>query len=179
MHSDLHVAIAPRRPVAILSALAVALGLVLAAATPALAHSGDVSHSHGGDDADFADPVVWDGVAARDCAAAGQGTIVWTLSGSDAVTFAELHIDEPVRSVTSRNAAPFVWVSPLYPLDEIEADADRITGELAATARLTAVYCPEGGSSDAGTLAAGVGGGVAVGAALGLLVGRRRSRTDA
>jgi hypothetical protein len=169
----------PRVPVAfalaLATALVTALGLVLATALPALAHGADDDHSHGMDDADFADPVIWDGTAQIDCAAAGQGTMVWTLTGSTGVEYAELHIDEPVRSVTSRNAPPYVWVSPLYALAEIEVDADRIVGDLAATARLDVVYCPEGGSSaDTGTLVAGVGGGAAAGAVLGLLIGRRR-----
>jgi len=168
---------AAHRPLVTLAALALALGLVVASALPALAHAGDDSHSHGMgfEDADFLDPVIWDGVATVDCAAAGEGTIVWTLTGSDGVEYAELHIDEPVRTVTARTGGPYVWISPLYPLDEIEADVDRIVGELAASSRFTAVYCPEGGSSDSATLLAGVGGGIAVGAVLGLLIGRRRS----
>ncbi len=165
------------------AAVALALGLVLSTALPALAdpghshdHGHSHSHSHGAEDGDFADPVIWDGSAQVDCTVAGEDTIVWTLTGSAGVEYAELHIDEPVRSVTSRDAAPYIWISPLYPLDEIEADADRILGELSASATLDAVYCPAGGAGTDGstTLVAGVGGGIAAGAALGLLVGRRR-----
>jgi hypothetical protein len=169
------------RSAAAAAAVALALGLVLSTALPALADPGhDHGHSHGAEDGDFADPVIWDGSARLDCTVAGEDTIVWTLTGSAGVEYAELHIDEPVRSVTSRNAAPYVWVSPLYALDEIGADADRILGELSANATLNAVYCPAGGAGSAGpsTLITGVGGGVAVGAALGLLVGRRRSHAD-
>ncbi len=177
MHPSLSLAPAARRPLTALAALALALGLVVASALPALAHAGDGAHSPvmGFDDADFLDPVIWDGLATVDCTAAGEGTIVWTLTGSDGVEYAELHIDMPVRTVTARTGGPYLWVSPLYPLDEIEADVDRIVGELADSSRFTAVYCPEGGSGDSGTLLAGVGGGIAVGAVLGLLVGRRRS----
>ncbi len=177
MHPSLSLVPAARRPLTALAALALALGLVVASALPALAHAGDDSHSHGMgfEDADFLDPVIWDGMATVDCAAAGEGTIVWTLTGSDGVEYAELHIDQPVRTVTARTGGPYVWISPLYPLDEIEADVDRIVGELADSSRFTAVYCPDGGSGDTSTLLAGVGGGIAVGAVLGLLVGRRRS----
>jgi hypothetical protein len=177
MHPSLSLVPAARRPLTALAALALALGLIVASALPALAHAGDDSHSHGMgfEDADFLDPVIWDGMATVDCAAAGEGTIVWTLTGSDGVEYAELHIDQPVRTVTARTGGPYVWISPLYPLDEIEADVDRIVGELADSSRFTAVYCPDGGSGDTSTLLAGVGGGIAVGAVLGLLVGRRRS----
>jgi hypothetical protein len=177
MHTSLSLAPVVRRPLTALAATALALGLVVASALPALAHAGEGGHTHGMgfEDADFLDPVIWDGMATVDCTAAGEGTIVWTLTGSEGVEYAELHIDEPVRTVTSRTGGPYLWVSPLYPLDEIEADVDRIVGELAASSRFTAVFCPEGGSADSGTLLAGVGGGIAVGAVLGLLVGRRRS----
>jgi hypothetical protein len=114
-----------------------------------------------------------------DCTAAGQGTIVWTLTGSTGVEYAELHIDAPVRSVTTRNAAPYVWISPLYALDTIEVDVDRIVGELAEDARLDAVYCPEGGEAIGQRANLAIGAGVVAGAALGLLVGRRRSTPSA
>jgi len=177
MPTTLRASAAPRQLMGVLAALALALGLVLAAALPALAHGGEAGHTHGMafEGADFLDPIVWDGVAQVDCSAAGQGTIVWTLTGSDGVEYAELHIDEPVSSVTARSGGPYVWISPLYALDEIEADVDRIVGELSDDARFTATLCPEGGSSDNGTLLAGVGGGIAVGVVLGLLVGRRRT----
>jgi hypothetical protein len=184
--------------------------LLLAAAGPALAHAGEDSHSHGGltgfEDAVFLDPIIWDGESTVDCRIAGEGTIVWTLTGSEGVEYAELHIDEPERSIVRRTGGPYVWVSPLYPLDEIEADVDRIVGELADDAAFTAVTCPEGGVEEAAAApsaapvatpaateaAAGpsddgsaglllpVGGGVLAGAVLGLLVGsRRRSTTSA
>jgi hypothetical protein len=157
--------------------VAVGAALLLAAlATPALAHgASDHSHSSDFEDADFLDPIIWDGTSSVDCRAAAEGTIVWTLTGSEGVEYAELHIDEPESSIVRRTGGPYVWISPLYPLDEIEADVDRIVGELASSSRFTAVYCPEGGSADSATLLAGVGGGIAVGAVLGLLVGRRRS----
>ncbi len=159
--------------------LALGAALLTLLATPALAHAGDGDHSHGGmtgfEDADFLDPVIWDGTSSVDCRAAAEGTIVWTLTGSDGVEYAELHIDEPEATVTRKTGGPYVWISPLYPLDEIEADADRIVGVLADGARLEAVTCPEGGTGgDSAGLLLPVGGGVIAGAALGLLVGSRR-----
>jgi hypothetical protein len=156
-------------------ALSAALLMALAAA-PALAHGdGDHSHSHGFEDADFLDPVLWDGTSSVDCRAAAEGTIVWTLTGSTGVEYAELHIDEPEATVTAKTGGPYVWISPLYPLDEIEADVDRIVGVLADDARVDAVTCPEGGDGgSAAGIALPVGGGVVAGAVLGLLVGSRR-----
>jgi hypothetical protein len=157
-------------------ALGVALLLALLA-TPAHAH-GDGDHTHGGisgfEDADFLDPIIWDGSSSVDCRVAGEGTIVWLLTGSDGVEYAELHIDEPESTVTARTGGPYVWISPLYPLDAIEADVDRIVGVLADDARLDAVTCPEGGEGRAAGLAVPVGGGIVVGGVLGLLVGSRR-----
>lgn len=150
----------------------------IALASPALAHGDDGhGHSHGFDDADFLDPVIWDGTSTVDCRAAAEGTIVWTLTGSGGVEYAELHIDEPVATVTAKTGGPYVWISPLYPLDEIEADADRIVGTLSDDARLEAVTCPDGGdesSGSAGDLALPVGGGIAAGAIIGFIVGSRR-----
>jgi hypothetical protein len=171
------VIIAPTLTFRTLIALAVAL-LLAALSTPALAH-GDADHSHGGmtgfEDADFLDPVLWDGTSSVDCRVAGEGTIVWTLTGSAGVEYAELHIDEPESSIVRRSGGPYVWISPLYPLDEIEADVDRIVGALADDARVDAVTCPEGGDGDsAAGIALPVGGGVVTGAVLGLLVGSRR-----
>jgi hypothetical protein len=165
------------RPVRLILASGAAL-LIGVLATPALAH-GDADHSHGGmtgfEDAEFLDPILWDGTSRVDCSAAAEGTIVWTLTGSAGVEYAELHIDEPESSIVRRTGGPYVWISPLYPLDEIEADVDRIVGVLADGARVDAVTCPEGGEgSDAAGLALPVGGGVVAGAALGLLVGSRR-----
>jgi hypothetical protein len=167
--------LAVNRPLRMIVALGAAL-LLAALATPALAH-GDSDHSHSGgfEDADFLDPVIWDGSSSVDCRAAGEGTIVWTLTGSDGVEYAELHIDEPEATVTGKTGGPYVWISPLYPLDEIEADVDRIVGVLDDGARVDAVTCPEGGdSNELAGLALPVGGGVIAGAVLGLLVGSRR-----
>ncbi len=171
-----HASIGRLSAAALLAAL-----LTFAIALPASAHAGDDGHSHGHshgfEDADFLDPVIWDGTSTVDCRAAAEGTIVWTLTGSAGVDYAELHIDEPEKTVTAKTGGPYVWISPLYPLDEIEADADRIVGVLADGARLDAVTCPEGGvaESSAGLLLP-VGGGVLAGGALGLLIGARRRR---
>jgi len=166
------------------AATALAALALMSAAAPALAHTGDDGHSHGGipgfEDADFLDPVIWDGTSSVDCRVAGEGSIVWTLTGSGDVEYAELHIDEPESTVVRRTGGPYVWISPLYPLDEIEADADRIVGVLAEDARLTAVTCPEGGDeSSAAGLLVPVGGGVLAGGALGMVVGSRRRSTSA
>lgn len=186
---------------------ALAASVLLAAAGPVLAHAGEDAHTHGGlsgfEDAVFLDPLIWDGASSVDCRIAGEGTIVWTLTGSAGVEYAELHIDEPERTVTAKTGGPYVWISPLYALDGIEADVDRIVGTLDDDARFTAVTCPEGGDMTAvptpattptesaepaeppepatdGTtgLLLPVGGGVLAGAALGLVVGSRR-RTSA
>jgi hypothetical protein len=157
----------------LLAAVGLAALLSLALALPALAHAGGEPHSH---ERDMSERVMieWDGTATEDCRAAGEGTILWTLTGSDAVLYAELHIDEPVESVTVRDGGPYLWVSPLYPLDEIEADVDWVDGPLAAGAALTATYCPDGGSGAAAGMLLPVGGGVLAGGVLGLLVGARR-----
>jgi hypothetical protein len=176
---------APSRLLARAAAVAALAALVLLAVSgPVLAGPSDGSHSHGGltgfEDAVFLDPIIWDGESSVDCRIAGEGTIVWTLTGSESVEYAELHIDEPVSSIVRRTGGPYVWVSPLYPLDEIEADVDRIVGALADDARFTAVTCPEGGvEDDAAGLLLPVGGGVIAGAALVLLVGSRRRSTTA
>ena len=167
----------PTSAVRILAAAGLAALLTLVLALPALAHAGGEPHSHerGMDDRVRID---WDGTATEDCRATGEGTILWTLTGSDAVTYAELHIDEPVESVTVREGGPYLWISPLYPLDEIEADVDWVDGPLADGARLTATTCATGGaaasSSDGADLLLPVGGGVLAGGALGLIVGSRR-----
>jgi hypothetical protein len=172
------------------AAVALAALAVLAAGGPALAHSGEAEHSHGGmtgfEDADFLDPILWDGTSSVDCRVAGEGTIVWTLTGSEGVEYAELHIDEPVSSIVRRTGGPYVWISPLYPLDEIEADVDRIVGVITDDAVLLAVTCPEGGAGasadsdgeDGAGVLLPVSGGVLAGAALGLLVGSRRRGTS-
>jgi hypothetical protein len=165
------------RLLAALAALGLAALLSLALALPALAHTGGEPHSHERS-MDERVRIDWDGTATEDCRATGEGTILWTLTGSDAVLYAELHIDEPVESVTVREGGPYLWISPLYPLDEIEADVDWVDGPLADGARLTATTCAIGGaaasSSDTAGLLVPVGGGVLAGGALGLLVGSRR-----
>lgn len=176
---------APSRLLARAAAVAALAALVLLAVSgPVLAGPSDGSHSHGGmtgfEDAVFLDPIIWDGESSVDCRIAGEGTMVWTLTGSESVEYAELHIDEPESSIVRRTGGPYVWVSPLYALDRIEADVDRIVGALADDARFTAVTCPEGGvEDDAAGLLLPVGGGVLAGAALGLLVGSRRRSTTA
>lgn len=110
-------------------------GLLLVA-VPAWA---DDDHGH-----DHADAVVWDGNATEDCSVADPGTIRWELTEAENAGYVELHIDEPVASVTSVDGPPHVWVSELYPLEDIEADADNIHGELGEGAQLLATYCPEG-----------------------------------
>lgn len=162
-----------------LAAALVGAALALLVAAPALAHGGEAEHSHNGmtgfEDADYLDPILWDGTSTVDCSVAGEGTIVWTLTGSDQVEYAELHIDEPESSIVRRTGGPYVWISPLYPLDRIEADVDRIVGVLADDAAFTAVTCPEGGEgADVTGLLLPVGGGLLAGAAVGLLVGSRR-----
>lgn len=112
--------------------LATAMLALLAAPVAA-----DDDHGH-----DHADAIVWDGSATQDCSVADPGTIVWELTEAEGAGYVELHIDEPEASVTSVDGPPHVWVSELYPLDEIEADADNIHGELGEGARLLATYCP-------------------------------------
>lgn len=194
--------LSPSRVLALATATAaLAAFVLLAAAGPVLADAGDDAHTHGGlsgfEDAVFLDPFIWDGASSVDCRIAGEGTIVWTLTGSAGVEYAELHIDEPERTVTAKTGGPYVWISPLYALDGIDADVDRIVGTLDDDARFTAVTCPEGGdmtavptpaaapteqaepaTDDTTGLLLPVGGGVLAGAALGLLVGSRR-RTSA
>lgn len=110
------------------------LGLLLLA-VPAVAHD---------DDHDHADAIIWDGTATEDCSVADPGTIVWELTESDDLGYVELHIDEPVEQVLSVDGPPHTWITELYPLDEIEADADRIHGEPGEGAALLATYCPDG-----------------------------------
>lgn len=200
---------APRRalPARASVAVLVAAATVLLAG-PALAHTADSDHSHGGltgfEDAVFLDPIIWDGTSTVDCRLTGEGTISWTLTGSDDIEYAELHIDAPERSIVRRTGGPYVWVSPLYALDTIEADVDRIVGVLADDATFTAVTCPEGGAEEVATEAAPpatpepsapvtatpvaadaerdagpsgllqVAGGIAAGGLLGFLLGARR-----
>jgi len=166
-------ALALPRSARMLAALGLAALLSLSLALPALAHTGGEPHSH---ERDMSERILieWDGTATEDCRATGEGTILWTLTGSDAVTYAELHIDEPAFSVTVRDGGPYIWISPLYPLDEISADVDWVDGPLADGAALTATTCSEGGSDDAAGLLLPVGGGVLAGGVLGLLLGARR-----
>lgn len=93
---------------------------------------------------DHADAIVWDGSATEDCSVADPGTITWELTDAQNAGYVELHIDEPEASVTSVEGPPHVWVSDLYPLDEIEADADGIHGDVGEGAALLATYCPGG-----------------------------------
>lgn len=109
---------------------------LLLLATPVAA---DDDHGH-----DHADAVIWDGTATEDCSVADPGTIVWELTEAEDAGYVELHIDEPEASVSPVDGPPHVWVSELYPLGDIEADADNIHGDLGEGAELLATYCPAG-----------------------------------
>lgn len=151
-----------------------ALMLVSLSATAAFAHPG---HSHDDDDKDYADPVLFDGEIVTDCALTVPGIIRWELTGSDNVTYAELHIDEPEASVTSRNTPPYIFFTPRYDLDLVEADADRIVGEIDADARLIATVCDANDAQDESAtpwLPAATG---IAGLAVGVLLGRKRGTT--
>lgn len=145
-------------------------GLLMFASSPAaLAHA---VHDHSDDAAiEYADPVLFDGDVINDCQVVGADMILWELTGSDAVTYAELHIDEPEPSVTSRTAAPYIFLTPRYEFALIEADVDRIVGDIAADARVTATVCDNSAMSWL-PIATGV-----VGLAVGVLAGRARNRT--
>ncbi len=118
------------------TAVTLTFALLVLAAVPAAADD-DQGHDH-------ADAIIWDGTATEDCSVADPGTIVWELTEAEDAGYVELHIDEPEASVTSVDGPPHVWVTPLYPLEEIEADADNIHGELGEGAELLATYCPDG-----------------------------------
>jgi len=122
-----------------------AVAVVALNTTAAFAHTGQ-AHD---DDVDYADPVLFDGEIITDCSVVGTGMIVWELTGSADVTYAELHVDEPEASVIARTGAPYIWITPRYDIDLIEADADRIIGAIAADARLVATICDEAGTTDA------------------------------
>lgn len=111
-------------------------------AAAADADAQDEDHDHE-DGHDHADAVIWDGTATEDCSVAEPGTIVWELTEAEDAGYVELHIDEPEASVTSVDGPPHVWTSELYPLEDIEADADRIHGDIGDNAELLATYCPE------------------------------------
>ena len=67
---------------------------------------------------------------------------MWELTEADQAGYVELHLDEPEASVSGVDGPPHRWVSELHPLEEIEADADNIHGELGDDAELLATYCP-------------------------------------
>lgn len=143
--------------------------LMFASAPAALAHA---VHDHSDDaDTEYADPVLFDGEVINDCQVIGPDMTLWELTGSDAVTYAELHIDEPEPSVTSRTGAPYIFLTPRYDFALIEADVDRIVGDIAADARLTATVCDDTAVPWL-PIVTGV-----VGLALGVLAGRARNRT--
>lgn len=133
---------------ALLTATLTAALMMLSVGT-AFGHAG---HDHD-DDHDYADPVLFAGETRQDCTLVNDTMIMWELTGSDAVTYVELHIDAPEASVTSRNAAPYIFVTPRHDLSTIEADADRILGEIAADAQLIATICDTPQSSDSDTAA--------------------------
>jgi LPXTG-motif cell wall-anchored protein len=114
-----------------------ALPTLLLLVVPATALADDDDHGH-----DHADAINWDGDATEDCSIADPGTMVWELTEAEDAGYVELHIDEPEASVTSVDGPPHRWTSELYPLEEIEADADNIHGDLGDDAELLATYCP-------------------------------------
>lgn len=154
----------------------IALGAVALTATTAFAH---VDQTHEDDNVDYANPVLFDGEVITDCSVIGTDMILWELTGSQGVTYAELHIDQPEASVTTRTATPYLWVTPRYDVDVIDADADRIVGDIDPAARLIATICDAVEPDDVpdtntGTRLLPVTTGI-VGAALGMIGGRRLS----
>ncbi|TVR31516.1 MAG: hypothetical protein EA388_13390 [Nitriliruptor sp.] len=99
--------------------------------------SADDDHDHG-----HADAIIWDGNTTEDCSIADPGTIVGELTETEEAGYVELHIDEPEDSVTPVDDPPHVWVSELFPLEEIATDADNIHGDLGEGAALLATFCP-------------------------------------
>lgn len=144
------------------------LALFVLSATPAFAH---VNHTHADDDVDYADPVLFDDDIITDCSVIGQDMILWELTGSSEVTYAELHIDEPEDSVTTRSAAPYIWVTLRYDLAAVDADADRIVGDIADDVRLTATICDAKQTNATGLIATVIGVGAAGG--IGFYAGRK------
>jgi len=143
---------------------------MLVASAPAWAADG---HGH-----DHADAIVWDGNAIEDCSVADPGTIRWELTEAEDAGYVELHIDEPEASVTSVDGPPHVWVSDLYPLDQIEADADAIHGDIGGGAQLIATYCPAGTLPHTGMPTTAVALLGAAMLALGLFLRRRTSEAS-
>lgn len=153
--------------------------LIALSATAAFAHA-NADHDNDTDIVEdhmnYAEPVLFDGDVTTDCTVVGRDLILWELTGSDEVTYAELHIDEPEYSVTTRTATPYIWVTPRYDLDALDADADRIVGAISPDARLRVTICdatdPADTSGDTPWLPAATG---IAGAALGMIGGRRLS----
>ena len=121
------------------TALAI-LALIAFGTTAAFAHP---NHTHDDDDKDYADPVLFDNDIVNDCSLIGPDMILWELTGSDGVTSAELHIDAPEASVTTRSFAPYLFVTPRYDFAVLEADVDRILGDIADDAQLIATICDQ------------------------------------
>ncbi|MEX2533523.1 MAG: hypothetical protein WD360_06125 [Nitriliruptoraceae bacterium] len=148
-----------------------AVALVALGTTAAFAHT---SQTQERDVTDYADPVLFDGEVNTDCSVVGTDMILWELTGSNGVTYAELHVDQPEASVTTRTAAPYIWVTPRYAMDLIDADVDRIVGDIDPSARLIATICDVADTNDTNTatpllpVATGI-----AGAALGMIAGRR------
>lgn len=108
------------RPLTRWSSLVAATAVAVLVAAPAVA---DDSHTHGEGEHDVA---LWEGAGsdALDCDELDSGQIRWQLDPGryHDLTRVELHIDEPVASATIAQGPPFVWVTPYYELDHIEAD---------------------------------------------------------
>jgi len=121
------------------TALAI-LALIAFGTTAAFAHP---NHTHDDDDKDYADPVLFDNDIVNDCSLIGPDMILWELTGSDGVTSAELHTNAPEASVTTRSFAPYLFVTPRYDFAVLEADVDRILGDIADDAQLIATICDQ------------------------------------
>ena len=140
--------------------------LIAFSATAAFAYP---NHTHADDDKDYADPVLFDNDIVNDCSLIGPDMILWELTGSDGVTYAELHIDAPEASVTTRSFAPYLFVTPRYDFAVLEADVDRILGAITDDAQLIATICdPNGTGAPWLPYATGL-----FGISLGLIGGRR------
>jgi hypothetical protein len=147
------------------TALAI-LALIAFGTTAAFAHP---NHTHDDDDKDYADPVLFDNDIVNDCSLIGPDMILWELTGSDGVTSAELHTNAPEASVTTRSFAPYLFVTPRYDFAVLEADVDRILGDIADDAQLIATIC-DPNATDAPWLPYATG---LFGISLGLIGGRR------
>jgi len=157
----------------IFCAASIAVSLLTLSATAAIAHTAD-SDTHN-DAQDYGEPVLFDGTVITDCAVIGADMILWELTGSAQLTYAELHIDTPKPSVTARNAAPYIWVTPRYDFALIDADADRIVGDIDANAQLIATICDDNDTVTSTPWLPYITG--VVGAALGVIGGRRFTRS--